>query len=122
VQDLDERLFGIAERVLDEAEIRAGVNKLVAAARGPVKVILFGSYARGEAQPQSDINLFVIEDGFTSANEQYQEAARLRRALDFPVSVDVDILVIDSVEWNEWKNEFGSVYYDAATEGKVLHG
>lgn len=41
-------------------------------------VILFGSHARGEARPDSDVDLCIVADG---AEQQIQTAGEFRRAL-----------------------------------------
>jgi predicted nucleotidyltransferase len=42
------------------------------------QVILFGSHARGEAQPDSDVDLCLVADG---AERQLQAAQQFRRAM-----------------------------------------
>lgn len=42
------------------------------------QIILFGSYARGEPRPDSDVDILVIE---TDVETACQESVRLRRAL-----------------------------------------
>ncbi len=41
--------------------IEFAVQRLVIAAHAPLKVILFGSYARGDADAGSDVDLLVVE-------------------------------------------------------------
>ena len=41
-------------------------------------IYLFGSHARGEAQPDSDVDLCIVADG---ADEQFKTATEFRRAL-----------------------------------------
>jgi hypothetical protein len=49
------------------------------AAAGKVRAVyLFGSYARGEARPESDVDLCVVAD---DADSQLAAAARWRRAM-----------------------------------------
>jgi len=49
----------------------------------PERIILFGSHARGEARPGSDVDLLVIErEGFGQQRSRRREAALLWRALD----------------------------------------
>jgi len=84
-----------------------------------LKVILFGSYATGRAHVGSDIDLMVVERHLLGWHERAAEHRRLRAAVKLDVAVD--LLLTDLAEWNEWKDEFGSVFYDAAREGKALY-
>jgi predicted nucleotidyltransferase len=100
-----------------EDEIRAAVAILVREAQ-PERVILFGSYARGEANSDSDLDLLVVE---REVLHQYAEMARLRRALS-PLRIPVDILVTDLARLSSsWADFPGSYLYDALREGKVLY-
>lgn len=49
----------------------------IARAVNPEKIILFGSWARGEATDESDVDLFVVHDGRVSNREMYRHIARL---------------------------------------------
>jgi hypothetical protein len=42
---------------------------------------------------------------------------RLLRSLDIPV----DLLVVSAEKFNYWRDTPGNVYFEAATEGKVLY-
>ncbi|MBI4474341.1 MAG: nucleotidyltransferase domain-containing protein [Acidobacteria bacterium] len=92
------------------------VQTLVEAAR-PTKVILFGSYARGDARDDSDIDLLVVEPNVVSKRD---EMVRLRRLLR-PFRVPVDVIVVSETEFNDWAHLAGTVLYWANTEGKLLH-
>ena len=63
--------------MISEAIIQQVVERLVKAAN-PSKVILFGSYARGDATEDSDLDLMVIEQEVQNAGE---EMIRLHRAV-----------------------------------------
>src|SRR5436309_15631333 len=54
----------------------------------PERIILFGSHARGEARPDSDLDLLVIQrEGFGKQRSPRREAPLLWRALaHFPVA------------------------------------
>jgi uncharacterized protein len=53
----------------------------------PVKIILFGSHARGEAGPESDIDLLVV---LPEVANKRQAAVAIRRVLrDLPVPKDI---------------------------------
>lgn len=61
----------------DESLIEEAGRRLAAAAPG-AKVILFGSRARGEARPDSDLDLLVIEPD--EVTKRRAESARLRES------------------------------------------
>ena len=103
--------------MVSEEAIRAAVDILVREAQ-PERVILFGSYARGEARSDSDLDLLVVE---REVRHQYAEMARLRRALS-PLRIPVDLLVTDLARLSSsWADFPGSYLYDALREGKVLY-
>ena len=62
----------IADDLIDEAARR------IAKAAPGARVILFGSHARGEARPDSDVDLCLISEG---ATEQLKAAQQCRRAI-----------------------------------------
>jgi len=102
--------------MISEATIREAVQLLKRAAN-PVKIILFGSYATGKADENSDLDFLVIEKEFKSRRE---EMVRLSDVLR-PLRVSVDVLVASEKIFNEWFDTPGTVLYEAAKEGKVLH-
>jgi predicted nucleotidyltransferase len=103
--------------VITEDQIREAVAILVREAK-PDKVILFGSYARGEARHDSDLDLLVVEK---EVRHPQAEMARLRRALS-PLRIPVDVLVTDAARLvSSWADFPGSYLYDALREGKELY-
>lgn len=96
--------------------IQAAVQKLVAAAQ-PSRVILFGSYARGEAGEDSDVDLLVVEP---RVENRGAEMVRLRRAIG-RVGTGVDVLVYSEEEVARRGQVPGTVIYWALREGKTLY-
>ena len=94
------------------------ITRRIVAAADPIKVILFGSRARGTARPGSDLDLLVIERDPVSTR---QEAIRLRRLLrDF--DIPIDIIVVGQSFADRYGDIPGSVLYPAFREGTVLYG
>lgn len=50
------------QRSVDEATLRMIVQRIAAVAK-PEKIIMFGSAARGEMGPHSDVDLLVVKQG-----------------------------------------------------------
>lgn len=97
-------------------QIQQAVERLVAAAN-PSKVILFGSYARGDATENSDLDLMVIEQ---EGGNQFDEMVRLRNAMgDMPVGVD--LLVYSDREASRRSQVPGTLLYWAFKEGRVMY-
>ncbi len=87
----------------------------------PRKIILFGSHARGDAGPDSDLDFLVIEDEpFGRGRSRHQEWLRLYRSLR-GMAVPVDILVYSSEEVRKWTRSVNHVVADAVGEGTVIY-
>ena len=83
----------------------------------PLQIILFGSQARGNADPQSDIDLLVV---FAELRDKRKTALDIMRTLsDLPAAKD--ILVSTPEEPERHRTRIGSVLRYAQREGKVLY-
>jgi predicted nucleotidyltransferase len=97
--------------------IEAAGRTLAELADEPVKILLFGSHARGEAGPDSDYDFLVVE---RVLKDKQAEMIRLRRALR-PLGVPCDVLVVSEQYAEEWGGALNSTMHSALTEGQVLH-
>ena len=75
------------------------------------KVVLFGSYARGEATPNSDIDLFIITNGVTGF-AFFDIKAKLEDALATEIDLIPDIDVIPDSPIDREIKETGVVIYE----------
>ena len=112
---------GLQMQTPNQATIDRLVEAIVREA-APEAVNLFGSHARGDARPDSDVDLMVIEaEPFTAQRSRRAEYSRISRALrGFPFAKD--ILLYSRVEYEYWKDSANHVVGRASREGKVLHG
>jgi len=102
--------------MISEQKIKEAVEKIRESTH-PVKVILFGSYARGEARDDSDIDLLVVEKKVES---RHKEMVRLQELI-LPLDLIAEVLVVSEKVFNEWQDTPGNLIYYAAQEGKVLY-
>ena len=82
----------------------------------PERIVLFGSRARGDARPDSDIDLLIIEE---SDQPRYTRSTKYRRALIglFPSK---DIVVWTPAEVVEWANVPNFFVTTILREGRTL--
>jgi uncharacterized protein len=89
----------------------------------PSAIVLFGSYARGTANDQSDIDLLVIRDrDFDQGESRRRELGRIYRAVAATVSIPKDILLLTRHEFEDWRNTTNHPASEASREGRVLYG
>jgi predicted nucleotidyltransferase len=101
--------------VIDADLIDEAARRMAAAAPG-ARVILFGSHARGEAGPDSDVDLLVVEPRVGDHN---REVVRLQRVLA-PLRLPADVIVVSEAHVEEWGDIPSTMLHDALREGRVL--
>jgi predicted nucleotidyltransferase len=88
----------------------------------PSRVVLFGSRAKGEGRPDSDVDLLIVTpEPFEAGRSRRKEAARLWRALA-RFHVPVDLVLYSEREVEEWRASSNHLSTRALREGRVLHG
>lgn len=103
--------------MLTQAHITAAAQRAAAAATDPLRVILFGSYARGDADSGSDLDLLVIERGMPDKAKEY---LKIHRAVG-SIGVGVDILVFSQGEFERRAQVRGTLPWRAKREGRLLY-
>ena len=84
----------------------------------PEKIILFGSYARGEAHPHSDLDLLVVVETLPSRG---QRSAPILKMLAETYTEPIDVVVRSAQTLKDWEQVPGSFAHQVLTEGIVLY-
>lgn len=83
----------------------------------PDKIILFGSYARGEANDDSDLDLLIIK---ATDESKYKRSVRVRNLFN-PQPCAMDILIYTPEEYESLMKFKSLIPYIATKEGKVVY-
>lgn len=101
---------------VDGALLTEVVRRLTRAGN-PLRIVMFGSRARGDARPDSDLDLLIIEE---SDQPRYRRAVPYLRALVglFPAK---DVVVWTPAEVEEWSSVPNAFVTTALREGTTLY-
>ncbi len=91
--------------------------RLLVEAVHPQKIILFGSFARGDETPDSDVDLVVI---LPSVDNHFSEMVRLRRTLR-EIRMPIDVLVYSDEDVRTRGTWSGTALHEALHTGRVLY-
>jgi predicted nucleotidyltransferase len=86
------------------------------------EIRLFGSRARGEAQPGSDLDLLLILKGSLTPERERQLRARTRALLLPLLLLDLDLLISDAATTSHWAGSRWHVLGHIHREGVRLDG
>jgi predicted nucleotidyltransferase len=102
---------------VDSAGVPNGLIRRIVERFSPDKIILFGSCARSDAGPGSDIDLLVL---FSDVADPNKRSAELYASLlDFPSPAD--IVVSTTSRFERYRDVVNTVYWPAAREGRILY-
>ena len=86
----------------------------------PEKIILFGSYARGDNKEESDIDILIIIKNLE--NERKITGLLYKALLNEDISLPIDFIAVDYDKYNLLKNKIGYIYKTIEQEGQILYG
>ena len=101
--------------MLDQKTLDDIIRRIVEVAQ-PEKIILFGSAARGDVGPHSDVDLLVIKDGVRALDLMRHIYRRLRG-----VRVAIDVIVVSPADVARYKDSHALVIKPALREGRIVY-
>jgi len=96
--------------------IRAMADRIVRQFH-PEMIVLFGSYARGEATQDSDVDLLVV---MQVAHSRREVRRQVYRALDDRL-LPLDVVIATPEQVERQRSQVGTMIYPALQEGRVLY-
>lgn len=103
--------IGVSEGILEEM-VRRLVRNL-----DPDMVILFGSRARGDARPDSDVDLLIVKDLVEPRTVALRKAYEALSGIGLPK----DVIWYTPSEIAEWREVGNFIATRALREGRVLY-
>ena len=104
-------------RFPDPAALDALVRRIVEVAQ-PDRIVLFGSAARGEMGPDSDLDVLVVKAGVKHRRRLAQDIYMNLSG----VGVGVDVIVLTPEDIEAQRGRVGSIVGPAMDEGRVIYG
>ena len=103
------------DATLDPRTLHEIVGRVVEVAR-PERIILFGSAARGEMGPHSDVDLLVI----ANVEDRAAVTGRIHRRLRGEHAA-VDVVVVTPADVARYRNSHALIIKPALLEGRVVY-
>lgn len=100
----------------NEQQVNELVRQIVEAVH-PLRILLFGSAARGEAGPESDLDVLVVMPEGTHRRHTAQYLYRSIRGVTTPF----DVLVATPDDLERHRNNPWLIYRDVLKEGRTLY-
>ena len=98
-------------------KVQMVVQRLIEVA-SPKKIILFGSYVRGDATRDSDLDVLVVTSH--EVESPRRESVRLRNSLS-DINMPMDIVVVPYSRFEALREKLGLIYREADRHGKVVY-
>ena len=105
------------ERTVSNDELIREMAARIVRQFDPDRIILFGSHARGDAGPDSDVDLLIV---MPLSGSRRKKAVEIGVALhDIRLPKDVIVTTPEEFEWR--KDTIGTIEHPAWHEGRLLH-
>lgn len=98
-------------------EIVQQMTQRIVAHFSPQKVIVFGSWAKGQTNPDSDLDFLVVMPVLDSKRDLQVSIRRDLKNFDVPK----DIIVVSPEELRQKNSLNGYIYQTAVSEGRVTY-
>jgi uncharacterized protein len=112
--DLAVPTIDIRERIPDS--VIQSLVRQIAEKFNPQKIILFGSYARGNPRPESDVDLLVVME---TKMREIEQSIEICQQLDYLFGLDLIVYtpahLAERLEMDDW------FLQDVIEDGKVLY-
>lgn len=99
-----------------EAILNRAIARIVSTAH-PRQIVLFGSAARDQLGPHSDLDLLVVMPSGVHRRKTAQLIYRRLIGVDFPI----DVVVVTQEDVEEFKGHAGTVIRPALAEGRIVY-
>jgi predicted nucleotidyltransferase len=101
---------------IDQSLLNEIIRRVVEVAH-PERIILFGSAARGQAGPDSDLDLLVVK---SNVIHRRRLAQQIHLNL-FGIGIPVDIIVVTPEDIQEYRDKIGTIIGPALQEGRQIY-
>jgi predicted nucleotidyltransferase len=101
---------------VDQAALEEIIRRIVEVA-APERIILFGSAARGEMGPHSDLDLLVVKSGIFHELDVAGDIYMNLRGVHYPV----DVIVVKPEDVERYRDTHALVIKPALHDGRVIY-
>jgi len=86
----------------------------------PEKIYLFGSYAKGIADSNSDLDFFIIQNTALPKHERVKPLYSLDKSKRIGELIGIDFIIYSPDEFEAQRNEMNSIVAEVLRTGKLL--
>jgi len=105
---------------MDKVPFLDQIVEIIVSVVAPDKIILFGSYARGDNRKDSDIDILVLKSGI--GNENRVVDSLYMEFFNKKIRKPIDVIAMDSEKYDRLSDDIGYIYKTIKREGKVIYG